>query len=189
MSAIITSPYLKTYTLEEFWKLPDPPGGEKLELIGGVLYMTPPPGGTHNEVVSRLVRELAAFLKRKDDPGRLYLPRAAIWTGPATYLEPDLMYISQHLLAQMDLDHLIKADLVVEVISPGSAIYDRNAKAETYGALGVGELWLIDPRNRTLEAVGWDSQGRPSKSVLGRGAEAEAECLPGFKLPLRILFD
>ncbi|MEE8584652.1 MAG: hypothetical protein V3T83_07360 [Acidobacteriota bacterium] len=43
--------------------------------------------------------------------------------------------------------------------------------------------------SRTLEAVGWDSQGRPSKSVLGRGAEAEAECLPGFKLPLRILFD
>jgi len=36
------------------------------------------------------------------------------------------------------------ADLVVEVISPGSAIYDRNTKADTYGALGVRELWLVD---------------------------------------------
>ncbi len=189
MSAIVTSPHLKTYTLEEFWKLPDPPGGEKLELIGGVLYLTPPPGGTHNEVVARLVREIATFLKLKDDPGRLYLPRAAIWTGSATYLEPDLMYISQDLLAQMDLDHLTKADLVVEVISPGSAIYDRNAKAETYGALGVGELWLIDPDHRTLEAIRWDSRGRPSRDVLGKGAQAEAACLPGFKLTLENLFD
>ena len=47
---INTSPLVKTYTLEEFWQLPDPPNGEKLELIAGVLYMTPPPDQTHNKV-------------------------------------------------------------------------------------------------------------------------------------------
>lgn len=35
---INTSPLVKTYTLEEFWQLPDPP--EELELIAGVLYMS-----------------------------------------------------------------------------------------------------------------------------------------------------
>jgi hypothetical protein len=34
MAAVITtSPSVKTYTLEEFWELPDPPDGSKLELI------------------------------------------------------------------------------------------------------------------------------------------------------------
>ena len=37
-----TSPLVKTYTLEEFWALPEPSDHSKLELIAGVLYMTPP---------------------------------------------------------------------------------------------------------------------------------------------------
>ena len=49
-----TSPLVKTYTLEEFWALPEPPDHSKLELIAGVLYMTPPPGYTHDNAVSRL---------------------------------------------------------------------------------------------------------------------------------------
>jgi hypothetical protein len=32
-----TSPLVKTYTLEEFWALPEPPDHSKLELIAGVL--------------------------------------------------------------------------------------------------------------------------------------------------------
>jgi Uma2 family endonuclease len=43
MTRINTSPLVKTYTLEEFWQLPDPPDRSKLELIAGVLYMSPPP--------------------------------------------------------------------------------------------------------------------------------------------------
>jgi Uma2 family endonuclease len=47
-----TSPLVKTYTLEEFWALAEPPDHCKLELIAGVLYMTPPPGYTHDNAVS-----------------------------------------------------------------------------------------------------------------------------------------
>jgi Uma2 family endonuclease len=46
----------------------------------------------------------------------------------------------------------LRADLVIEVISPGSAIYDRNTKADTYAALGVKELWLVDETKETVEA-------------------------------------
>jgi hypothetical protein len=40
---ITTSPLVKTYTLQEFWDLPEPSDHSKLELIKGVLYMSPPP--------------------------------------------------------------------------------------------------------------------------------------------------
>jgi len=40
---ITTSPLVKTYTLQEFWHLPEPADHSKLELIKGVLYMTPRP--------------------------------------------------------------------------------------------------------------------------------------------------
>jgi Uma2 family endonuclease len=48
MAWVNTSPLVKTYTLEEFWELPEPPDHSKLELIAGVLYLTPPPGYLHN---------------------------------------------------------------------------------------------------------------------------------------------
>ena len=57
-----TSPLVKTYTLEEFWELPEPPDHSKLELIAGVLYMTPLPGHPHDTAVSRLIRLLTEFL-------------------------------------------------------------------------------------------------------------------------------
>jgi Uma2 family endonuclease len=52
MAWVNTSPLVKTYTLEEFWQLPDPPDRSKLELIAGVLYISPPPEYAHDNIVS-----------------------------------------------------------------------------------------------------------------------------------------
>ena len=87
MAWVSTSPLIKTYTLEEFWELPEPPDHSKLELIAGVLYMTPPPGYLHEDVVSRLILLLTEHLL-KSGRGRLYVPRAGIWRTPHTWLEP-----------------------------------------------------------------------------------------------------
>ena len=92
MASLSTSPLVKTYTLEQFWQLPDPPDRSKLELIAGVLYMTPPPDYKHDDIVGRLNRLLTRHLLEQNDRGHLYVPRAAIWTGPNTHLEPDLFY-------------------------------------------------------------------------------------------------
>ena len=186
---INTSPLVKTYTLEEFWQLPDPPDRSKLELIAGVLYMTPPPEYTHDDVVSKLLRRLTAHLIETGDKGTLFVPRAAIWTSARTYLEPDLFYVSAELEARFDPKHRETADLVVEVISPGSAVYDRNTKAETYAALGVRELWLIDEAEQTVEVRrqaggGTFDEGR----TFGRGEFAESAVFPSLRLPAEQLF-
>src|SRR5882724_5936498 len=102
MAWVNTSPLVKTYTLQEFWALPEPQDHSKLELIAGVLYMTPPPGYSHDYVVSRLTRLLTLELVRLDDHGSLLLPRAAIWTSARTYLEPDLFYVSEETKRRLD---------------------------------------------------------------------------------------
>lgn len=151
MAWVNMSPLVKQYTLDEFWQLPDPPDGSKLELIAGVLYMSPPPESAHDNAVARIYDALSFHKRSKGIKGRFYVPRAAIWTGANACLEPDLFYVSAELEAKLDPDHRTTADLVIEVISPGSAIYDRNTKADTYGALGVGELWLVDETRKTVE--------------------------------------
>lgn len=187
-SRINTSPLVKTYTLDEFWALPDPPDRSKLELIAGVIYMTPPPEQTHDRVVADSLRLLYAHLFETNDKGNLYVPRAAIWTNGNTHLEPDFFYISAELKARLDPAHRTTATLVVEVISPGSAIYDRNTKADTYGALGVEELWLIDEKAQTLEVRRQTGGGLDDGRMFASGETIVSGVFPNLDLSVAQLF-
>ena len=116
--------------------------------------MTPPPAQLHNNTVSRLSRLINEHVIRTEDKGTIYYPRAGIVRGPNSWLEPDLFYLAAETKAFADPQYpqyMSTADLVIEVISPGSAIYDRNTKADTYAALGVKEFWLVDETSGIIE--------------------------------------
>lgn len=191
MAWVSTSPLVKTYTLEEFWELPDPPDRSKLELIAGVLYMTPPPGPSHNNTVSRLLVLFHDYLRESGDKGRLYVPRAGIMKGPNSWLEPDLFYVTAETNTLVDpiYGHPTTADLVIEVISPGSAIYDRNTKADTYAALAVKELWLIDETLRCVEVRVLKGDRFAPSFVLESDDRMRSELLPGFTVKVAQFFD
>lgn len=191
MAWVSTSPLVKTYTLEEFWELPEPPDHSKLELIAGVLYMTPPPGSLHNNAVSRLNLLLADYLI-KNGGGKLFVPRAGIIRGPNSWLEPDLFYVSADTDAYADPkypEYMTTADLVIEVISPGSAIYDRNTKADTYAALGVKELWLIDEASGIIEVRVLQGDRYAASLVLERDDILNSTVLSGFEVKVEKVFN
>ena len=181
---ITTSPLVKTYTLQEFWNLPEPADHSKLELIKGVLYMTPPPDYRHNDASANLTQRLIVEVTRCGYSGRVFVPRAAIWLNEDTYLEPDLMYLSEELQAQMDPRHWTRADIVVEVISPSNALYDRRTKADTYRAMGVRELWLVDAVTREVEVRSFAGGNIVYKS----GEVLRSEVLPGITIAVADLF-
>src|SRR2546423_7289086 len=143
------SPLVKRYTLEEFWSLPDPQDRSRYELIGGYLFMVPPPDWPHEDFDERLNKSLVTFVISHGDLGKVYHPQAAIYTND-TYLEPDMMYVSKELAARMG-KRRTSADIVFEYLSKSSATYDYTTKADTYLALNVRELWLVDSDNRWVE--------------------------------------
>jgi Uma2 family endonuclease len=188
MARLSTSPLVRTYTLKEFWQLSDPQDNSKLELIAGVLYMTPPPDHLHDNIVKRLLRLLTRYLIAHNDKGNIYVPRAAIWTGQNTYLEPDLFYISAELEAKLDPTHRNTADLVIEVVSPSSAVYDRNTKADTYSTLGVRELWLIDEISENMAIRVQTENGLGLASVFEKGQSIRSVVFPKLNMLVDDLF-
>lgn len=150
--------------------------------------MTPPPGSGHNNAVSRLNRLLTEYLIKSDDKGTLFVPRAAIWTSANTYLEPDLFYVSAETTEGLDPKHFTTADLVIEVISPGSAIYDRNTKADTYAALGVKELWLVDEAFQIIEVRYPTPSGSGVGKTYSRGDKLRSQVLPDFEFDVSRVF-
>ena len=154
---ITTSPLVKTYTLQEFRDLPEPSDHSKLELIKGVLYMTPPPDYSHNQAGANLLEQLGIALKKCGYSGQLFMPRTAIWVDDNTYLEPDLLYMSDELKAEMDPRHWTRADIVIEILSPSTALYDRRTKSDTYRVMGVREVWLIDTEKKEVEVRSFEA--------------------------------
>jgi Uma2 family endonuclease len=181
-------PAAKTYTLEEFWDLPEPADHSKLELIAGVLYMTPPPGSKHNTAVSRLNRKITEYLIKTGLEGTLHVPRAAIWTAPNTYLEPDLFYMSAETEVLLDPDHPTTTDLVIEVISPGSTKFDRGTKADAYAGMGVKELWLVDEKGGEIEVRQLEGKTSGATQRLVSGDVLKSRILPGLDLEIANLF-
>jgi Uma2 family endonuclease len=186
------SPLTRRYTLEEFWALPEREDRAHYELIGGFLFMVPPPNPPHGDVASRINRAVMAFLLATNIEGDVLFPREAIYVRAegSTYLEPDMMYVSRELRQKMGTKRT-SADIVFEFMSRSSNIYDRTTKADTYLALGVRELWLVDPWNEVVEVRHASKIGEILVWRIfsyTRGHYAKSRVLAGLEVSVSALF-
>jgi Uma2 family endonuclease len=187
------SPLLRRYTLEEFWALPERHDRVRYDLIGGYLFMVPPANPPHGDLDARMARSLFGFLAENTIDGDVHHPPEAIWrrAKESTYLEPDMLYVSRALRERMG-DKRTSADIVFEYLSRSTKIYDRTTKADTYLALGVRELWLIDPVTVTIEVrYAHHDADMPSweTRICSQGEYAKSRVLDGWEVSVTELFD
>lgn len=68
--------------------------------------------------------------------------------------QPDLMYVSNENNTVLNEEELVivgTPDLVIEILSPGTAKRDKTLKKDIYEQFGVKEYWLVDTGNKTVE--------------------------------------
>ena len=186
------SPLSRRYTLEEFWALPEREDHARYNLIGGFLFMVPPPNPPHQDIASRMNRLLLRFVDGNNVEGDVYFPPAPIYVRAegSTYLEPDLMYVSRESQEKMGTA-FTSADIVFEFSSRRTIVYDHTTKADTYLALGVRELWLVNPFSASIEVrragkIGEKLVWHVSKYL--RGDHAQSRVLEGFEVSVTELF-
>lgn len=186
------SPLLRRYTLEEFWALPEREDHARYNLIGGFLFMVPPPNPPHQDVASRMNRLLLRFVDGNKIEGDVYFPPAPIYVRAegSTYLEPDLMYVSRESQEKMGTA-FTSAEIVFEFSSRRTIVYDHTTKADTYLALGVRELWLVNPFSASIEVR---HAGKIGEKLVwhvlkySRGQQAQSRVLEGFEVSVTELF-
>ena len=186
------SPLQRRYTLEEFWALPEREDHARYNLIGGYLFMVPPPNPPHGSIASRMSRSLFEFLVVNNIDGEVHHPNEAIYRRAegSTYLEPDMMFVSKELSEQMGTKRT-SADIVFEYLSRSTSVYDRTTKADTYLVLGVRELWLVDPVTATIEvryATERDDTPVWERWRFSRGGYAKSRVLEGWEVSVEDLF-
>jgi Uma2 family endonuclease len=162
----IVGPPQGRWTYADYAALPD--DGNRYEIIAGVLYMTPAPGTGHQSISARVVTFLVTHVEFAG-LGRVFAAPVDVELTPDTVVQPDIVVVLSASLHRITPSRIIGApDLVVEILSPGTAGYDRREKQDAYARAGVGEYWIVDPGAQTVELLTLD-QGRYRSHGVFRG--------------------
>ncbi|MCY1018379.1 Uma2 family endonuclease [Pyxidicoccus sp. MSG2] len=125
------------------------------ELIGGVLYASPRPTMGHSRVATHLHGELyGPFARgRGGGPGGWLIRFEPELHLGDDVLVPDVTGWRRERVPSLPDGPAarIAPDWVCEVLSPSTAVLDRDKKMTVYAREGVRHVWLIDPKPRTLE--------------------------------------
>jgi len=128
------------YTWADYCSWPD---DERWELIDGVAYaMAAAPSISHQKVVGRLYSRLErALVAGACEP---FIAPTAIRLSDTDVVEPDILVVCDP--AKVKASHVEgAADLIVEVLSPGTAARDLRPKKALYERAGVNEYVVVDP--------------------------------------------
>lgn len=178
------------WTYEDLLALPD--DGKRRELVDGELYELPSPEVDHQRALKRLLYLVDAEAARVGAEAFIAPLDVIILLDGGTIrrvVQPDLILLSaarRHLAA----GHEVRGapELVVEVLSPSTAVRDRTEKRDWYAAAGVREYWLADIAARAIEVLVLE-HGEYRTRVLASGNQhVTSAVLPRLGFPASAAF-
>ncbi len=138
-----------SWTREMVLALPD--DGNRYELFDGELLVTPAPAPRHECLVMSLLERLLDYL-RANGVGHVFLSPAALALGGRELAQPDIYVLPGPCRpAPERWEDMGLPMLVVEVLSPSTARYDRLVKRRMFQRLGIAEYWIADLDARLVE--------------------------------------
>jgi Uma2 family endonuclease len=137
----------------------DAPEGTIAQIVDGVLETQPRPAIGHAVAATQLSASLVVRFGRGGSPGGwviLYEPELHLGED---VLVPDIAGWRVERMPRVPNTPFISLapDWVCEVLSPANAGLDRVRKMRVYHRESVGHVWLVDPREKTLEVYPHES--------------------------------
>lgn len=128
----------------------------RYELYDGVPVALASPSNIHQEISVDLSTQFRNYLRGKKCKVyyapfdvRLFEEDGERPEDVNLVLQPDLMVVCDH--SKVDRRGVHGApDLVIEILSSGTARYDRLVKFNLYQQAGVREYWIVDPTARMV---------------------------------------
>src|SRR5262245_2795844 len=133
---------------DQFAALPE--SEQYLELLNGLVVMSPKPRPRRQKFVGRLIAVLNPWTEQRN-LGDLF-PETEMRISDDWTPAPDLSFVrTEHLGRVGETQILGPVDLAVEVLSPSNEDTDREDKFDAYARFGVDWYWIVDLRRQVLE--------------------------------------
>lgn len=142
-------PHQGSYTIKDFFAVP---ADVQVELIDGVIIERNTPTRAHQKILSELHIAFYRCIEEHDkDCEVLFAPFGVrIDRDDRTMLIPDLLVMCGPDGSDTGDYYDGAPDLVVEVLSPSTRMYDCTVKLRKYMNAGVREYWIIDQDNEKV---------------------------------------
>jgi Uma2 family endonuclease len=134
--------------------------GVHAEWVDGEVVMMAPVGRAHVRLHLFLLRLIGDYLEHRP-LGEITFDPFNMKTGDdLPGRAPDILFVAKKNLKRLKDNHLQgPADMVIEIISPGSVGVDRGDKFYEYESGGVGEYWILDPFRKRADFYRRDNAG------------------------------
>jgi Uma2 family endonuclease len=174
-------------TYEDYVRLPD--DGLRHEIIDGEHYVTPSPSLRHQQISGRLFYSIQQYLHEHPTGTIFYAPVDAL-LSKFDIVVPDLIYISNERSRYMTTKNVQgPPDLVIEILSPGTARRDQELKRDLYERVGVQEYWLVDPGRELIDVYLAETVSRFAVSLQHtKSAGLTSPLFPGLEIRLDRIF-
>ncbi len=137
---------LGPYRRWDYESLPDQP---RCELLFGRLYVMPSPSLPHQAVLQAMWLHFNRIAQASG--GRAFLAPMDVTLADHSVVQPDVIFVSPERFSVLRERIEGAPDLLVEVLSRGTARRDRGEKLILYAQTGIREYWIVDPRVCQIE--------------------------------------
>ncbi len=162
--------------------------GQHYEIVDGVLYMTPSPSWSHQEIVGRLFRYLSTYVETAN-LGGVFIAPIDVELAPDNVFQPDVVVLLKTGREKLRGRHIVgPPDVIVEVVSPGSATMDRHHKYQAYAQAKVPEYWIVEPGTQTVEVFVLMGERYSSAGIFQGKAILPSSVLPNFEVQVDQFF-
>ena len=139
----------KVWTYTDYCYFPEMPYFY-LEILDGELKMVAKPIPAHQWVPGRF---LLLFTEKVENKGLGYvLQEVDVLSSQKRVVAPDIVIVKKenfHIITKKNIKGI--PDMVVEIVSPSTRLYDLGEKKNFYERIGVKEYWACDYFNKKVE--------------------------------------
>jgi Uma2 family endonuclease len=164
---------------------------ERHELIDGDLYMVPALTVAHQVISKNIALRLEQHVSTTGCGRMLYAPLDVVLGEgeKRSVVQPDIVFISNAREGRVTEDEIVGApDLVIEILSPGTANRDMGLKKALYARNGVREYWIVNPKLEFVEVFSLGPGGYELPVRYELGDRVVSTVVPGFEAALNDVF-
>lgn len=181
----------RKYTYADYLTWPE---NERWEIIDGIPYMQAAPTWEHQRMLAQIGRQFLNYFQGK--PCEAYLSPFDVRLPEGNEADEDTEGVVQPDITVICDKSKLKGTgyfgvptLVVEILSPSTAAYDKKIKMKRYERAGLKEVWLVDPSNKILDVFTLLADGKYGRpDTYSAGDKIEVGVFPDLVIDLTDVF-
>jgi Uma2 family endonuclease len=169
------------WTEADYFRLPET--NKIIELSEGRLIISPSPTTQHQQIVNRLNFLLYSHVFNNSLGEVVTSPMdVRLWKG--NIRQPDIVFMSNKHRKRITRKYFGVPDLVMEILSKGTAKVDKEEKFQEYEKAGILEYWIVDPFKKNIAIYALENGIYELFGKWGIGEIAKSKLLDGFEVSI-----